>query len=253
MLECPEQIFEELHHARVAVVDAARISQGIYLWGMLRAWQIQQRYVSNNFQDDPVLTDIFFRQVLLHGQDVSLVDGWLTKISNGLKKLEDHDHRAQSDVKQLQREVKDLKSIVKEAKGKHPLLIAAAPGVATPQHAPLGEEVVEFLQDLNCLQKVHVTDVSESGWTWALALTQLGVRSIECVAFSELSVGYGRQEVSTLGDQNFEVTLRYFHDISFAPREGDTLPHVVCGHLLTSPSPAIVAFLCTAPITCFLL
>jgi hypothetical protein len=30
-LESLEQIFEELHQARVAVVDAARISQGIYL------------------------------------------------------------------------------------------------------------------------------------------------------------------------------------------------------------------------------
>ena len=118
-LECLEQIFEELHQARVAVVDAARISQGIYLWGMLRAWQIQQRYVSNDFQDDPALTGIFVRRVLLHGQDVSL-DGRLTKISDGLKKLEDHDRQAQSDVKQLQREVKDLKSGLKDAKAKHP-------------------------------------------------------------------------------------------------------------------------------------
>lgn len=39
-LERLEQNFEELHHARVAVVDAARISQGLYFWRMmlLRAW-----------------------------------------------------------------------------------------------------------------------------------------------------------------------------------------------------------------------
>jgi hypothetical protein len=66
-LECLEQIFEELHQVRVAVVDAARISQGIYLWGMLRARQIQQCYVSNNFQDEHALTGIFVRRVLLHG------------------------------------------------------------------------------------------------------------------------------------------------------------------------------------------
>jgi hypothetical protein len=35
-LECLERIFEELHQARVTVVDAACISQGIYLWGMLK-------------------------------------------------------------------------------------------------------------------------------------------------------------------------------------------------------------------------
>jgi hypothetical protein len=42
-LECLEQIFEELHQACVAVVDVAHISQVFYLWGMLRAWQIQLR------------------------------------------------------------------------------------------------------------------------------------------------------------------------------------------------------------------
>jgi hypothetical protein len=116
-LECLEQIFEELHQARVAVIDAARISQGIYLWGMLRAWQIQQRYVSNDFQDDPALTGIFVRWVLLHGQDVSL-DDWLSKITDGVKKLEEHDCQVQSDVKQLQRDVKELKTTVKEPKAK---------------------------------------------------------------------------------------------------------------------------------------
>jgi hypothetical protein len=116
-LECLEQISEELHQARVAVVDAARISQGIYLWGMLHAWQIQQRYVSNDFQDDPALTGIFVRRVLLHGQDVSL-DARLNKITNGLKKAEEHDRQVQSDVKQLQRDTKELKTTVKEIKAK---------------------------------------------------------------------------------------------------------------------------------------
>jgi hypothetical protein len=116
-LECLEQIFEELHQARVAVVDAARISQGVYLWGMLRAWQIQQRYVSNDFQDDPALTGIFVHRVLLHGQDVSL-DDRLSKITDGVKKLEEHDRQVQSDVKQLQREAKELKTTVKDIKAK---------------------------------------------------------------------------------------------------------------------------------------
>jgi hypothetical protein len=118
-LECLEQIFEELHQARVAVVDAARLSQGIYLWGMLKAWQIQQRYIRNDFQDDPALTGIFVRRVLLHGQDVSL-DERLSKLSDGLKKAEDHNRQAASDTKQLQREVKDLNMVVKFIKTKIP-------------------------------------------------------------------------------------------------------------------------------------
>jgi len=116
-LECLEQIFEELHQARVAVVDAARISQGIYLWGMLHAWQIQQRYVSNDFQDDPALTGIFVRRVLLHGQDVSL-DARLNKITDGLRKAEEQDRQVQSDLKHLQRDTKELKTTVREIKAK---------------------------------------------------------------------------------------------------------------------------------------
>jgi hypothetical protein len=118
-LECLEQIFEELHQARVAVVDAARLSQGIYLWGMLKAWQIQQQYIRNDFQDDPALTGIFVRRVLLHGQDVSL-DERLSKLSDGLKKAEDHNRQAASDTKQLQRDVKDLSTAVKFIKTKIP-------------------------------------------------------------------------------------------------------------------------------------
>jgi hypothetical protein len=118
-LECLEQIFEELHQARVAVVDAARISQGIYLWGMLKAWQIQQRYVENNFQDDPTLTGIFVCRVLLHGQDVAL-DKRLSKLADGLKKVDEHDRQIQSEAKQLQRDVKEMKATIKEIKAKLP-------------------------------------------------------------------------------------------------------------------------------------
>jgi hypothetical protein len=118
-LECLEQIFEELHQARVAVVDAARISQGIYLWGMLKAWQIQQRYVENDFQDDPALTGIFVRRVLLHGQDVAL-DERLSKLADGLKKVDEHDRQIQSEAKQLQRDVKEMKATIKEIKAKLP-------------------------------------------------------------------------------------------------------------------------------------
>lgn len=118
-LECLEQIFEELHQARVAVVDAARISQGIYLWGMLKAWQIQQRYVENDFQDDPALTGIFVRRVLLHGQDVAL-DERLSKLADGLKKVDEHDRQIQSEAKQLQHDVKEMKATIKEIKAKLP-------------------------------------------------------------------------------------------------------------------------------------
>jgi hypothetical protein len=106
---------KELHQAHVAVVDAVHISQGIYLWGMLHAWQIQQGYICNDFQNDPALIGIFVCWVVLHGHNVSL-DDRLSKITDGVKKLEEHDCQVQSDVKQLQRDVKELKTTVKELK-----------------------------------------------------------------------------------------------------------------------------------------
>jgi hypothetical protein len=53
-------------------VDAACFSPGYYVWGMLKAWEVQSHYMANHFQDDPALTRIFTCQILFHGQDLSL-------------------------------------------------------------------------------------------------------------------------------------------------------------------------------------
>jgi F0F1-type ATP synthase membrane subunit b/b' len=54
---------------------------------------------------------------LLHGQDVSL-DERLSKLSDGLKKADEHNRQAVSDTKQLQRKMKDLNTTVKAIKAK---------------------------------------------------------------------------------------------------------------------------------------
>ena len=69
LLECLATIFTELHNARSRVKDAAVVQPALYVWGMLQAWEIQHRYVTNNFQDDPALTGTFVRRVLLQGKN----------------------------------------------------------------------------------------------------------------------------------------------------------------------------------------
>jgi hypothetical protein len=64
-LECIRTIFQELADARSEFVLPAKSVPGYYLWGMLRAWQVQQRYLCNNFKDDPALMGIFVRRVVL--------------------------------------------------------------------------------------------------------------------------------------------------------------------------------------------
>jgi rhamnogalacturonyl hydrolase YesR len=44
VVDCFAHIFEQLHNARSEVNDTGHYNEGIFLWGMLRAWEIQERY-----------------------------------------------------------------------------------------------------------------------------------------------------------------------------------------------------------------
>lgn len=100
-LECLQTIIHELSEAREAVGDAARYDPAYYLWGMLRAWQIQQRYITNHFKDDPALTGIMVRRILMHGEDTT-VKTKLAKIDDIQRKVEEHHRYFQNELKKLQ-------------------------------------------------------------------------------------------------------------------------------------------------------
>ena len=100
-LECLQTIISELSEAREAVVDAARHERAFYLWGMLRSWQIQQRYLSNHFKNDPALTGILVRRILMHGGDTTLKSK-LGKIDELTRKVDDHHRNFQAELKKLQ-------------------------------------------------------------------------------------------------------------------------------------------------------
>ena len=71
-LECIQKIVEELSQAREGFSDAGRAARGNYVWGMLMAWKVQQRYMANNFKDDPALTGVLVRRILMQGTDQSV-------------------------------------------------------------------------------------------------------------------------------------------------------------------------------------
>ena len=100
---------------------------------------------------------------------------------------------------------------------------------------PFGEEVVEFLHGLGDLQSLKVMVLSESGWGWALSWTQLGVRTLQCIAFSDQSMDYGRQLSVTLGCRGFELTLSKPHEASSIFRDSPFSCCVVCGHVPANP------------------
>jgi uncharacterized protein YneF (UPF0154 family) len=102
-LECLKKIIEELSEVREAVADAARFEPGYYLWGMLRAWHIQKRYMANHFKDDPALTGVLVRRILMQGQD-SNVKKQLEKVDSVDQKLEHYNA-----VKQLKDDLAKLK------------------------------------------------------------------------------------------------------------------------------------------------
>lgn len=100
-LEFLTTIIHKLSEAREGVGDAARYNPAYYLWGMLRAWQIQQRYIANHFKDDPALTGIMVRRILMHGEDTT-VKTKLAKIDDLQRKVEEHHRHFQSELKKLQ-------------------------------------------------------------------------------------------------------------------------------------------------------
>ena len=100
-LDCLQTILKELSAARASVTDAARHERGYYVWGMLRAWQIQQRYLENHFKVDPALTGIFVRRILTHGGDTAL-KAKVAKIEDLARKVDEHHRSVQAELKKLQ-------------------------------------------------------------------------------------------------------------------------------------------------------
>jgi hypothetical protein len=111
-LECLQTIIEELSEARGRVMAAANFQPGLYLWGMLRAWKVQKRYLANNFKDDPALTGIMVRRILMQGQDSSVKDK-LAKIELLSNKVEEHHRQEVAEIKKL----KDIVAELKKKKG----------------------------------------------------------------------------------------------------------------------------------------
>jgi hypothetical protein len=107
-LECLQKIIEELSEARESVADAARHTPAYYLWGMLKAWKIQQRYLSNHFKDDPALTGIMVRRILMQGQDSTVRDK-LAKIDALANKMDEHHRQKNNELKNLKDAVEKLK------------------------------------------------------------------------------------------------------------------------------------------------
>ena len=64
-LEILAHILTEIARVRNAYVDAAASNPSLFYWGILKAWQVQQRYLGYKFVSDPALTGIFVRKALL--------------------------------------------------------------------------------------------------------------------------------------------------------------------------------------------
>jgi hypothetical protein len=107
-LECIQKIIEELSQAREGYGEAGRAARGNYVWGMLMAWKVQQRYLQNHFKDDPALTGILVRRILMQDQDTS-VKKQLAKIDSNESKLESYKRENNSLVKSIKDEMSKLK------------------------------------------------------------------------------------------------------------------------------------------------
>ena len=87
---------------------------------MLKAWDVQKHYQSNNFKDDPVLMGIFMCCILLHGHDTTLQDQ-LAKIEYNMEKMTNQGHQGITNIKGLQRNRKQLQVTIKAYKDQYQL------------------------------------------------------------------------------------------------------------------------------------
>jgi hypothetical protein len=109
-LECIQTIVEELSEARERVADAGRHNPAYYLWGMLRAWQIQQRYRRNHFKNDPALNGVLVRRLIMQGGSDGAEAKW-AKLEALIKLVDQYHRTVTADIKKLQ-------AAVKKGKGK---------------------------------------------------------------------------------------------------------------------------------------
>jgi uncharacterized protein YneF (UPF0154 family) len=72
VLDSVALIFEELHSVRSEVIDAGQHNSGMFLWGFLKAWEIQERCRKNQFKDDPALTDRLVQRMMVRDGESSL-------------------------------------------------------------------------------------------------------------------------------------------------------------------------------------
>jgi hypothetical protein len=72
VIDCVAHIFEDLHSARSVVMDAGQYNQGMYLWVFLKAWEVQERYRANEFKNDPALTGLIVRRIMMHDGEGTL-------------------------------------------------------------------------------------------------------------------------------------------------------------------------------------
>lgn len=114
-IECIQKIIEELHEAREAYGDTGQTEKGNYVWGMLRAWQIQQRYMTNHFKDDPALTGVLVRRLLMQGQDTS-VKKKMAKIDTLENKINEQKNHTTTEIGKVKAEINKVKEEVNKLK-----------------------------------------------------------------------------------------------------------------------------------------
>jgi uncharacterized protein YneF (UPF0154 family) len=70
------------------VIDAGQHNPGMFMWGFLKAWEIQERYRNNQFKDDPDLTGRLVRRMMVRDGESSLKEK--------LKLLDSHESKLDS-------------------------------------------------------------------------------------------------------------------------------------------------------------
>lgn len=71
-LETLAHVLQDLVSVRNFYRNSGAMNPSLYGWGMLRAWEVQQRYLANNFTGDPSMNNVLLQRVLFKRSDPKL-------------------------------------------------------------------------------------------------------------------------------------------------------------------------------------
>jgi hypothetical protein len=101
-LECLYVILKELTDIHNTYSDSGKYEPHLHAWAALKCWEVQERYRKNNFGDDPALTGVLVRRIILNGGDGGVAVKF-QKVDDLVKLVDSHHRQHVNEIKRVEK------------------------------------------------------------------------------------------------------------------------------------------------------